>query len=140
MLEINPLPLAKGMIARTLVTVEGLKYEVYTCNTKESVGEETAEFWESVLRDYPFETAVYKCVPATKPLSDKEKDFQDAVAIDDVIRRDLDLGDLYVSRSSDEEAAALEHQAVIDAFKTNDILLFTKAEREAIYGAGELLQ
>lgn len=139
-MEITPLPLAPGMIARTLVTIDGLKYEVYTCNTRESVGEETAEFWEAVLKDYPYETAVYKCVPASKPLSDKERDFFDAVAINDVLRRDMDLADLYVSRSSDQDAAALEHQDVLDHFKSGDILLFTKAEREAIYGAGELLQ
>ena len=140
MVEISPLPLTHGMIARTLVTTDGLRYEVYTCNTRESVGEETAEFWESVLKDYPYETAVYKCVSAAKPLSEKEREVFDAVAINDVIRRDMDLSDLYVSRSRSEEAAALEHQDVIEKFKSGDILLFTKAEREAVYGAGELLQ
>lgn len=139
-IEITGLPLDKGMIARTLVTVDGLQYEVYTCNTRISVGEETAQFWEAVLKDYPYETAVYKCVAKSKPLSDKELEFADAVSINDSLRRNLDLGDLYVSRSASEEGAALEHQSVIDGFKSGDILLFTKAEREAIYGCENLLQ
>lgn len=140
MCEITPLPMVKGMIARTLVQVDGCKYEVYTCNTKESVGPETAEFWDELLKNYPYETAVYKAVPATKPLSDKESEFLDIIAITPALRRDFDLGDLYVSRSDSEESAALEHDLVIEQFKSGDILLFTKAEREAIYGADQLLQ
>jgi hypothetical protein len=132
--------MTKGMLARTLIMVDGLKYELYTCNTRESVGPETAEFWEEVLKAYPYETAVYKCCPASRPFTDKEKEFREISPINDMLRRDLDLGDLYVSRSTTEEAAALEHQAVLDGFKTGDVLLFTKAEREAIYGADALLQ
>lgn len=128
------------MIARTLVCMDGYKYEVYTCNTREAVGEETAQFWESVLKEYPYETAVYKCYPANQPLSEKELEFHDIVTIDGNIRRNLDLGDLYISRSTSEDAAAMEHQAVIDEFKSGDILLLTKAEREAIYGPEKLLQ
>lgn len=128
------------MIARTLIKMDGLQYELYTCNTKESVGEETAEFWEEVLKEYPYETAIYKAIPASVPLTEKEMEFRDIVPINDSLRRNLDLGDLFVSRSTTEDVAAMEHQQVIEEFKSGEILLLTKAEREAIYGPEKLLQ
>jgi hypothetical protein len=139
-IDIQPLPLTKGMIARTLVCVDGLKYEVYTCNTRQSVGEETAEFWEDVLKEYPYETAIYKAIPASVPLTEKELEFRDIVSINDTLRRNLDLGDLYVSRSTTEDAAAMEHQTVIEGFKSGDVMLLTASEREAIYGPDKLMQ
>jgi len=60
------------------------------------------------------------------------------VPVDARFRRDLELGDLFVERTKDEDTCALKHQQVIDSFKDGSILLFTQNERAAIYGPSKL--
>lgn len=139
-MKIESLELTKGMIARTLVEYDSKSYEVMTCDTRKTLAEETVAFWDSILKDYPFETVIYRLVPAGRPYTTIEQQLAELVPVNASLRRDLEIGDLYVSRSSDEESAALEHDGVIEEFKADSILLFTQDERAAIYGPGKLLQ
>lgn len=138
-MEIESLPLDKGCIARTLVLLSEAAYEVATYYTKDALDQVTFQFWAPLIGEYPYETNVYKLVPKDKPLSQLEKNFLDMVSVNDKYRRDLDLGDLYVSRSRTEDAAALEHQNVIDEFKTDEIILLTQDERAAVHGPHKVL-
>lgn len=137
---LSGLPLDKGMIARTLVEVGGKKYEVFTYDTRKAMDPISFDFWSAVLTDFPYETCVYEVVPASKPYTTIEEKLSELVGINSEIRRDLEQGDLYVSRSNTEDAAALEHDAVIEEFKDGSIVLMTQEERAAVYGPGKLFQ
>lgn len=138
--RVSSLELAKGMIARTLVEYNSKHYEVMTCDTRKSLNEETFHFWDSLLKDYPFETVIYRLVDASKPYTPIEQQLAELVPVSATLRRDLETGDLYVSRSSDEESASLEHDGVINDFKNDEVILLTQDERAAIHGPGKLLQ
>lgn len=138
---IQPLDLLPGMLAHTLIIYNDKKYEVITNDIAKTVDDETAEFWEEMLKDYPFETIVYKCVSASAPYTELENTLADLVEIagSTELRRDLELGDLYISRSSTEDAAAIEHDSVVQEFKSDSILLLTQNERVAIYGPAKFI-
>lgn len=139
MMKQEPLPLERHHQARTLVTLaEGKLYEVATYDLRlVPVGEKSKPQVQELLEGYPFETIVYKAIQRDTGLSDYERLFGDYVFINESLRRDLTLGDLYLSRSDTQEAAALEHDNVVESFKRGDILLLTPDERIAVYGAGK---
>ena len=137
-MELQSLDLTKGMIARTMLTVDGKSYEVMTCKTIDTIDEETAKFWEALITELPYETVVYPLVDANKPYSGIEIKLSEMVYVNDKVRRDLQTGDLFVERTADEDSAALMHDKVIEEFKTGEILLFTLAERDAISGPGKV--
>ena len=139
-MNLFPLDLGKGMIARTLVEYETRKYEVMTCDTTKIADADTAAFWQSLFKDYPFETVIYRLCEASRPYSQIEQQLAELVPVNAELRRDLELGDLYVSRSADEESAALEHDNVIQEFKNDGIILMTQDERSAVHGPGKLWQ
>ena len=138
--KISPLTPERGMMARTLVEVGEKKYEVFTYDTRKSMDPVTFEFWSAVLADFPFETCVYSCVPANTPYTSIEQKLAELVPINSEVRRNIELGDLYVSRSTTEDAAALEHDNVIQEFKDDTIILMTQEERAAVFGPGKLFQ
>ena len=86
---------------------------------------------------YPFETTVYRLVTVSEPLTTYEELFGDTINVNHDYRRDLAVGDLYLSRSKTQEAAALEHDAVVTALQEGKLDLLTNKERLAIYGVGE---
>lgn len=139
-MKILPLDLGKGMIARTLIDDGVRQYEVMTCDTTKIADAETAAFWDSLFKDYPFETVIYRLCPATKPYTAIETQLAELVPVNAELRRDLELGDLYVSRSHDEESAALEHDKCVEEFKEGTIILMTQDERAAVWGPGKLFQ
>lgn len=139
-IELSGLELTKGMIARTLVTDGNKQYEIFTYDTRKSMDPISFDFWAAILTEFPFETVVYKVVPAGKPYTAIEQKLSDLVPINSEIRRDIETGDLYVSRSNTEDAAALEHQNVIDEFKSDSVILMTQEERAAVFGPGKLFQ
>lgn len=138
-MTIEPLELGIGMIARTLVELEGSSYEVMTLNTTEALDAETIAFWKKLLEENPYETTVYKLVDANKPFTAIEQKLADLAPVNSKWRRDLETGDLYCTRMPNQDAAALEHDSVINEFRSNTILLLTAEERNAIYGPGRLL-
>lgn len=135
-MDIQSLDLTSGMIARTLVIVDGKPYEVMTMKTSDAIDQETAEFWFKLIEELPYESVVYPLVNAMKPYTKIEQDLSEMVPINRDFRRDLETGDLYVVRSKDEDTAAMRHQSIIDEFKSGDILLLTYKEREAVLGPG----
>ncbi len=139
-MNLFPLTLGKGMIARTLIEYESRKYEVMTCDTTKIADPDTAAFWKELFKDYPFETVIYRLCDAKKPYTQIEQQLAELVPVNEELRRDLELGDLYVSRSADEESAALEHDAVIQGFKDDSVILMTQDERSAVHGPGKLWQ
>lgn len=139
-MKIESLELTKGMIARTLVEDAGKFYEVMTCDTTKVADADTASFWESLFKDYPFETVIYRLCDAGKPYTPIELQLAELVPVNAKLRRDLQLGDLYVSRSHDEESAALEHDKIIEEFKDGSVILMTQDERSAVFGPGKLFQ
>lgn len=140
-MKISSIDMVKGMMARTLVEVdEHHKYEVMTCDTTKMVDQDVSDFWESLLRDYPYETVIYALCPTSKPPTANEVQLAELLPVNSELRRNLDLGDLYVSRSANEEAAAMEHDNVIAEFKAGTIILMTQEERAAVYGPGKLWQ
>ena len=139
-MNISALTLGKGEIAHTLIEEEdGTCYEVQTVHTVTALDQETAAFWSELLKHHPYETTVYKLVPANKPMTNKEAPLFDLAVVNEKYRRDLELGDLYVTRTANEDEAALEHDNVIGEFKSKSILLFTLEERNAIYGPGKMV-
>lgn len=86
---------------------------------------------------YPFETTVYQLVAASEPLTTYEELFGDTINVDANYRRNLAVGDLYLSRSKTADSASLEHQSVVDALREGKLDLLTNKERLAIYGVGE---
>lgn len=139
-MNISGLDLGKGMIARTLIEENGKFYEVMTCDTTKVSDAETAPFWEQLFKDYPFETVVYRLCDATRPYTAIEQQLAELVPVNATLRRDLELGDLYVSRSSDQDSAAMEHDNVVQEFKDGCIILMTQDERAAVHGPGKLFQ
>src|SRR5689334_5723010 len=112
-MDIESLQLGKGMMARTLIRDGGKNYEVVTYDTKKAFDEQSVILWENLFRDYPFETVVYRLCEASRPYTPMELQLAELVPINAELRRDMELGDLYVSRSSDEESAALEHDNIV---------------------------
>lgn len=137
---ISALTLDRGMIARTLITIGDKQYECFTYDTRKSMDPVSFDFWSAILTEFPFETCVYECCPASRPYTSIEQKLSELVPINSEIRRDLEQGDLYVSRSNTEDAAALEHDAVIELFKEDSIILMTQEERAAVFGPGKLFQ
>lgn len=138
LMDIQSLDLTKGMIARTLLIVEGKPYEIMTCKTSETIDDETAKFWEKLISELPYESVVYMLVDAKKPYSQIEQRLAEMVPVNSTLRRDLELGDLYVERTKDEDSAALAHQKIIEEFRSGEILLLTLCERDAINGPSKL--
>lgn len=140
-MELSPLPSSRGVIARTQLTLaDGKKYEVITCHTLQAMEADAAIFWNALFTDYPYETVVYRLIPASTPYTAIEQQLAEIVPVNSEVRRDLELGDVYISRSNSEEAAAIEHQDVIESFRDDSIILMTQDERAAIYGPGKLIQ
>ncbi len=136
----SDLPLERGMVMRTLVEVSGKKYEVFTYDTRKSMDPVSFDFWGAILTEFPFETCVYECVPAIKPYTPIEQKLSEIVPINSAIRRDLEQGDLYVSRSNTEDAAIAEHKKVLAEFAEDNVILMTQEERAAVFGPGKLFQ
>lgn len=137
-MDIQSLDLTKGMIARTLLVVDGKPYEVMTCKTADTVDQETAKFWEKLITELPYESVVYPLVDARKPYTHIEQQLAEMVPVNTTFRRDLETGDLFVERTKDEDSAALAHQNIIDEFRSGGILLFTLAERDAVHGPSKM--
>lgn len=97
------------------------------------------EIVRKMIGRYPFETTVYRLLPADEPLHPYEEVFGAEVYVNEQFRRDFLTGDLYLSRSRTLEGAALEHDAVVDALKKADLTLLTQSDRMAIYGIGDTL-
>ncbi len=93
----------------------------------------------SMIQDYPYETTVYELVDKDKPFENSEELFGDYLYVDGSLRRDLSLGDLYLSRSRTIEGASIEHDHVVTGIVSNDLVLLTQTERAALYGAGDVL-
>jgi len=122
------------------VEVDGHKFEILTYDTRKSLDPISFEFWNSILNDFPYETVVYELVPAMKPYTAIEQKMPELCPVNSELRRDIDQGDLYVSRSNTEDAAALEHDGVVESFKDDSVILMTQLERAAVFGPGKLLQ
>lgn len=137
---ITALPLPKGYQARTLIAFDLTKrYEVCTIDLRQvdAVNGKENGYVDHMLGKYPFETAVYQLVDINEPPTSFEELFGDTINVNELYRRDLVAGDLYLSRSSEQEAAAIEHQNVVDELKAGVLLLLTQNERQAIYGTAE---
>ncbi len=94
---------------------------------------------DSMIGEYPYETTVYRLIDIREPVTDFESMFGDEVNVNHLYRRDLNLGDLYLSRSRSAIGAALEHDSVISSFKDGTVVFLTNKERMAIYGVGDTI-
>lgn len=91
----------------------------------------------SMLGKYPYETSVYPLLPIDEPTTDFESLFGDTINVNSHYRRDLVSGDVYLSRSRDEDAAALAHDEVVSGIVSGSLMLLTQDERSAVYGERE---
>lgn len=138
---VTELPMPAGYQARTLVFFNATKkYEVCTIDLRkiDAVNGKENGYVDHMLGKFPFETAVYQLVDISEPPTSFEELFGDTLNVNHLYRRDLVAGDLYLSRSRGPEAAALEHDDVVNLLKSELLLLLTQNERNAIYGPGEL--
>ena len=138
MTEVFDLPKTAAHQARTGLKLRtGIVLEVSTedLSKLEVASEEVYNQIKDDIKAFPFETTVYKLVAGDCAKSDYERLFAtDEVDISPEWRRDIDLGDLYLSRSKDTESAALEHDNVVSQIKDGGLMLLTQAERIAVYG------
>ena len=138
MTEVFDLPKTAAHHARTGLKLRtGITLEVSTEDLRKLkvASEEVYEQVKEDINQYPFETTVYKLVPGDCAKSDYERLFDlSEVDISEEWRREIDLGDLYLSRSKDQDSAALEHDNVVSQIQSGDLMLLTQAERIAVYG------
>lgn len=135
--EVLPIALEPYHVARTLVMIDSKRYETVTVDLR--LVEDDIDAFQEMIGEYPFETCVYSVIDSSVPYTQFETMMREYVPIDAAHRRDLELGDLYLSRSKDEEAAAMEHDKVVNSFKDGTIVLLTPQERVAIYGPGVMM-
>lgn len=133
-MKISELPMDDFLLAHTRVYANGKNYEVVTLSLAGNENDEIPGFSEDEIELNPFVTKIYKLVPISKPLHPSEVDVAASILVNDDWRRDLTEGTYFNSRSTDEEAAALVHDAAVQGLSTGETVLLSPLERLALYG------
>lgn len=134
-MKITSLPYLSSDIARTLIEFDSKAFEINTFSLRDLTPMEGLDnYTASAVEAKPFETIVFQLCSKEKPLSKYEEMFIETVGVNDTYRRDVRQGDLYSIRSATLEEAALNHDDVVQQFKSATIILMTPEERLALYG------
>ena len=142
-MEVKELPMKEGVHARTLVipVKGGDKYEVMTFDLRTiRVENETSQkVVKTMIGKYPFETTVYRLCHELKPLVPIEELLSEELGTFENMRRDLSVGDMYLSRSRNQYEAASEHQNVVDGILSGSLRLMSVYDRVAILGLSNVV-
>lgn len=135
--EVRAMPAKAGVIARTFILgpPDG-PYEVITTDLRsiKMSKKSSQELINAMIGEHPYETAVYSLVGDQTPISDLEAILAEELGFFNGWRRDLQRGDLYLTRTVNEEAAALEHDSVVQSILKDKLTLMGQVDRMALYG------